>query len=54
MDYIGSEPVSLKTRDNKSLIHSTQPTDQKMNESSILLLDAMEKMTLVQFLTNVL
>jgi len=52
MNYIGSEPTSFETRDSLSLSHSTQPINQNMNESSILLLDAMETMTLVQFLTK--
>ena len=52
MDCIGSEPISFETRDTQSLSHSTQPINQNMNESSILLLDAMEIMTLVQFLTK--
>ena len=52
MDYIGSEPISFETRDSQSFSHSTQSTNQNMNESSILLLDAMETMTLIQFLTK--
>jgi len=53
MDYIGSEPISfLESRDSQLLSHSTQPIIQNMNESSILLLDAMEIMTLVYFLPN--
>ena len=50
MDCIGSEPISFETRDTQSLSHSTQPINQNMNESSILLLDTMEIMTLVHFL----
>ena len=52
MDCIGSEPISFETRDTQSLSHSTQPINQNMNESSILLLDTMEIMTLVHFLQN--
>ena len=54
MDCIGSEPISFETRDTQSLSHSTQPINQNMNESSILLLDTMEIMTLVHFLQNFL